>query len=452
MASPNWMFGVNPKDLIDQANSYNQSAAAGAAPPVAPAAALPPAAEMQSPKSEFIPPAAGIAGPLPPPIPMAGDLAGDGAAMPKSSPFSQADMAKWPKTLGWTRPDGASATMPSGDAREFFGAGRGNILSSLTDVDRINNPFGYDVAMQNLQRNMLGDQHAQDSIAMQRQQFGGMQGLEREKIAADTERAKIGAQSHLDAAKIQAGAMNGPGAIRGAVLSKVIEQYGNDPAQLRIAIDSLDKAMGMISPGGGEAAAPGGQRSDLVATDKALMDARRDAAPAISRPGEKGGAAVQSLDPDSIDNLLDRLASQNPSPELLRAFSGDIKAGKYGDPDAVLKAIASSMATNYVMAQPPATAGGYPSTYEIPGLFKLDRGPDAGPIDALGKGFSGAYSGGLPWTRITLPNGVEVPFSRSSIQNPFQDFGDHDQRAAAAPRRGAIAGGLIEALLSGQAR
>lgn len=350
--------------------------------------------------------------------------------------------------------------------------------ASLTDTDRLNNPFAFDKASRDLQANRLADITARAQVGSVNARTDTEAKSHAAQNAAEIEKAKIGAQGHVDAARIQAAMHASPSAIRGQVLTELIKQHGNDPVAFRNAVNRLDEALASSGPGAKPAASfpqvPMTQAGDSdappmqIATtppttgqssiDQAVLNARRDALPAIVRQGTSPNEKpTPALDPTNVNTLLDRLAAQNPTPEVVRAIAADIASGKWGEPGLVRDAIARSMASNYLLNQPPTRTlaeGGWkkydmPATYHIPGLFKLEKGPTTGPLDAVGKAVSAGWASGIPYTQITLPSGQVIPFHPSDVADIATDrFGSYDQRRSMAPRRAGLAGDLVEALFA----
>lgn len=154
--------------------------------------------------------------------------------------------------------------------------------------------------------------------------------------------------------------------------------------------------------------------------------------------GPNGFQQAPDLGIDHATKFLDRVAAGQMTPEQVAKLAGDIKAGKFGDPQKVTAALAKTTAQGYFKLQPPTgpdgkpidfgramlatTPGGVsqkvPGSYQIPGLFDMTAAPESFP-SRMGNvaTMQGPRAGGVPYNQLKLGNGQVVPISPSDLNS-----------------------------------
>lgn len=235
------------------------------------------------------------------------------------------------------------------------------------------------------------------------------------------------------------------------------------------SLDSIDKGMGTGLPGqspmgavlgaaaptpaGGAAAVdPSKAISQINADEAAVTDAFRPVVKqGLDEKGNPTVAGLPAIDSHAANELIDRLGRLSPT--QLDAAITKLKAGAYGDPEAITNAILGQTAIANYKVQPANYSTRANPSNAAPNYVVVgdDKKPlytySVGPTTRLNAAKNAAISG-VPYNRVGLPGRTPIEISPADLSSEIADLFGRPQNADTNNRRASTGANILRRLIA----
>lgn len=274
--------------------------------------------------------------------------------------------------------------------------------------------------------------------AQQTQLLNAQQGFHQADNQSRLDVEKLRQQGDVESAKIRAG-MEHESAMNKATMdaTAAMAMGKMSPQEFDAFSKSIQASRRPAGGQGGSAPAAGAPGQDPAVQAAQQLSQQKQALNTVTGTlmDPTTGKPLASVGNPQMDALLERAAAlDNPQ---RAALIKELQTGRYGDPAAILKALATRTAGSYLVAQPPTKPGtqdpidfrtamikDIPAQYDVPGAA---GGRPLVSLQSTGRsplGIASSWVGGagfVPYQQMTLGNGQVIPVNPTDLYNMHQN-------------------------------